>query len=109
MRSKLDGDGKLVDPFEPRKIKALMPVGPNMVGVTLDEVFEASEQPKENGGFDAGRRVTRLNLLPMLHNNCFGVVALPTLKRPSVMIGLVRLYASQPHQLGALRTERELQ
>ena len=44
MRTRLDGDGKLVDPFDlPKKIKALMPVGPNMVGVTLSDVFELNE------------------------------------------------------------------
>lgn len=44
MRTRLDGDGKLVDPFnQPKKIKALMPYGPNMVGVTLEDLFEANE------------------------------------------------------------------
>jgi hypothetical protein len=59
-----------------------------------------------------GRRTParyRVNLLPVLHNNCVGVVALTALKRPPVMIGLVRLNASQPHQLGAIRTERAVQ
>ena len=46
MRTKLDDDGNLLDPFEPREIKVLVPVGPDQVGVTLDEVFELNERPK---------------------------------------------------------------